>query len=194
MQNKDIKIVGIVLSGGKSRRMGQEKGLVKYKGKALIEYAIDSLKPLCHDLVISTANDAYSYLDLPMIADEIPDCGPIGGISTCMKAIEADVYLVISCDTPHIPTELFTDLLNQLKGNAIVPIDESGRKQPLVAAYASSASDFFHIALESRNLKMMHLLSSMGALYFKPSSDLDYYASKIFSNYNSMGDISDSKV
>ncbi|MGZ2370374.1 molybdenum cofactor guanylyltransferase [Ancylomarina sp. YFZ004] len=191
MQKKEVKIVGIVLSGGKSRRMGQEKGLVKYQGKALIEYAIETLKPLCHELVISTSNDDYSYLALPMIADEIPDCGPIGGISTCMKAVEADVYLVISCDTPHLPTELFTDLIAQLKGNAIIPIDETGRKQPLAACYSSSASSFFHEALKSGHLKMMSLLSKMDPLYYKPSPTLDYYQLNLFSNMNSMGDISD---
>lgn len=191
MQKKETKIVGIVLSGGKSSRMGQEKGLVKYHGKALIEYAIDTLKPLCHEMVISTANNDYTYLGLPMIADEIPDCGPIGGISTCMKVVEADVYLVISCDTPHVPTELFTDLVAQLKGKAIIPIDETGRKQPLAACYASSASSFFHEALKSGHLKMMSLLSEMDPLYYKPSPSLDYYQSNLFSNLNSMEDISD---
>ncbi|MCZ4695386.1 molybdenum cofactor guanylyltransferase [Ancylomarina euxinus] len=191
MLKKETKIVGIVLSGGKSSRMGQEKGLVKYQGKALIEYAIETLKPLCHEMVISTANDDYSYLGLPMIADEIPDCGPIGGISTCMKAIEADIYLVISCDVPHVPTQLFVDLLAELNGNAIIPIDETGRKQPLVACYASSASAYFHEALETGHLKMMSLLSKIHPLYIEPSIDLDYYKQNLFSNLNSMGDISD---
>jgi len=194
MQKQEVKIVGIVLSGGKSKRMGQEKGLVQFQGKALIEYAIATLKPLCHELVISTANDNYSYLALPLIADEIPDCGPIGGISTCMKAIEADIYLVISCDVPHVPSQLFVDLLRQLKGNAIIPIDETGRKQPLAACYATSASGYFHEALESGHLKMMSLLSKMNPLYFTPSPNLDYYQPNLFSNLNTMGDISDPKV
>ena len=191
MQTKKYKVLGIVLSGGKSRRMGQEKGLVKYKGKALIEYAIETLKPLCDELVISTANDAYAYLGLSMIADEIPDCGPIGGISTCMKAVNADVYLVVSCDVPNVPTELFSDLLAQVDGNAIIPIDETERKQPLSACYTSSSSIFFHKALKSRELKMMNLLKKIQPLYFKPSPNLDYYKSNLFSNLNSMGDISD---
>lgn len=191
MQKKEAKIVGIVLSGGKSKRMGQEKGLVKYRGKALIEYAIDTLKPLCHEMVISTANNDYTYLGLPLIADEIPDCGPIGGISTCIKAVEADIYLVISCDTPHLPTQLFTDLVAQLKDKAIIPIDETGRKQPLTACYASSASSFFHEALESRELKMMSLLLKMKPLYFRPSIDSSYYQSNIFSNLNSKDDTLD---
>lgn len=191
MQKKEAKIVGIVLSGGKSKRMGQEKGLVKYRSKALIEYAIDTLKPLCHEMVISTANNDYTYLGLPLIADEIPDCGPIGGISTCIKAVEADIYLVISCDTPHLPTQLFTDLVAQLKDKAIIPIDETGRKQPLTACYASSASSFFHEALESRELKMMSLLLKMKPLYFRPSIDSSYYQSNIFSNLNSKDDTLD---
>ncbi len=191
MQVKEEKIVGIVLSGGKSRRMGQEKGLVKYKRKALIEHAIETLKPLCDELVISTANDAYAYLGLPMIADEIPDCGPIGGISTCMKAVNADVYLVISCDVPNVPTELFSDLLAQVNENAVIPIDETERKQPLSACYTSSSSIFFHEALKSRELKMMNLLLKMKPLYFRPSIDSYYYQSNIFSNLNSKDDMLD---
>lgn len=194
MNKKEAKIVGIVLSGGKSSRMGQEKGLVEYKGKALIEYSIDTLKPLCHELVISTANNAYSYLALPMVADEIPDCGPIGGISACMNAVEGDIYLVISCDVPHVPSQLFADLLEQLKGHAIIPIDETGRKQPLAACYASSVSNYFHEALKSDQLKMMNLLSKIDPLYFKPSQNLDYYYPNLFSNLNTIGDISDPKV
>jgi molybdopterin-guanine dinucleotide biosynthesis protein A len=194
MQIKKERIVGIVLSGGKSRRMGQEKGLVKYKGKALIEYAIETIKPLCDELVISTANDEYAYLGLPMIADLIPDCGPIGGISTCMKAINADVYLVISCDVPHVPTELFSDLLLQLNGNAVIPIDEAGRKQPLSACYTSSSSIFFDDALKSGHLKMMCLLAKIEPLYFKPSIDSDYYQSNIFSNLNSKDDMLDRNI
>lgn len=189
MQKKEVRVVGIVLSGGKSRRMGQEKGLVKYKGKVLIEYAIDTLKPLCDELVISTSNDAYAYLGLPMIADEIPDCGPIGGISTCMKAVNADIYLVISCDVPNVPAELFSDLLVQLNGNAVIPIDETGRKQPLSACYASSASIYFHEALKSGELKMMNLLSKIEPIYFKPSINLNYYQSNIFWNLNSKDDM-----
>jgi molybdopterin-guanine dinucleotide biosynthesis protein A len=191
MQKKVDKIVGIILSGGKSRRMGQEKGLVKYKGKALVEYAIETLKPLCDNLVISTANDAYAYLGLLMITDEMPDCGPIGGISTCMKTINADVYLVISCDVPNVPTELFSDLLSQLNGNAVIPIDETGRKQPLTACYTSSSSIYFHEALESRELKLMNLLSKIEPLYFKPSINSAYYKSNIFSNINSKNDMLD---
>jgi len=189
MQKIEKKIVGIVLSGGKSKRMGQEKGLVQYQGKALIEYAIETLKPLCHELVISTANDDYAYLTYPMIADEIPDCGPIGGINTCMKTTDADIYLVISCDTPHVPTDLFVDLIAQLKGNAVVPVDETGRKQPLAACYSSQASSFFQEALEFGNLKMMSLLSKLNPLYFDPDSKARYYRSDIFSNLNSLNDI-----
>ena len=191
MQKMETKIVGIVLSGGKSRRMGQEKGLVTYKGKALIEYAIDTLKPLCDELVISTTNDAYAYLGLPMIADEIPNCGPIGGISTCMKVVNADIYLVVSCDVPHVPTELYADLLKEMKAKAVIPIGDDERKQPLVACYSSDAFSFFQDAMESVDLKMMDLLSKIEPLYFKPSINSAYYQSNIFSNLNSKDDLLD---
>ncbi|MDE5422670.1 molybdenum cofactor guanylyltransferase [Ancylomarina sp. DW003] len=189
MQKLEKKIVGIVLSGGKSRRMGQEKGLVKYQDKTLIEYAIESIQPLCDDLVISTANENYQYLSLPLIADEIPDCGPIGGIYTCMKNKPADVYLIISCDVPHVPTELFVELLQKLDGNAVIPVGEDERKQPLIACYSSEAFSFFEDAMKSNDLKMMNLLKQLNPKYYKLSPAADFYKSDIFCNLNSKDDM-----
>ena len=69
---------GIILAGGKSSRMGSDKGLLPYKGKPLVTYAIEVLRPLTDRIIIVGNNEAYKQFDCPLIPDEIADCGPPG--------------------------------------------------------------------------------------------------------------------
>jgi len=187
---KDKKIVGIILSGGKSSRMGSEKGLVDWNGKPLIEYSIDCLKGVCNKIVISSNKDCYNYLNLPVIADEIKDCGPIGGIFSCMNNIKADLYLVISCDVPYVPTQLYADLLENIKdADLIYPIEKDGRKQPLISVYTRTCLPVIKGELLVGNYKMMKLLSLLKEKAFKLSPQLSYYNPKLLSNANTPDDI-----
>lgn len=183
-------VTGIILSGGKSSRMGTEKGLVKHKGKALIEYSIEALLPICDQLVISSNKDCYDYLNLPVIADELKECGPIGGIYSCMHSVKSDIYLVLSCDVPNVLSELFKDLLNEIgEENLICPIDGNGRRQPLIAAYSSSCFPIIESELIKGNFKMMKLIDLLNPRLFSITDELSYYTSKLLSNVNSPIDI-----
>jgi molybdopterin-guanine dinucleotide biosynthesis protein A len=181
------KVTGIILSGGKSSRMGAEKGLVKYKGKALIEYSVNALRSVCDELVISSGNDCYAYLEIPIVSDEIENCGPIGGIYSCMKAIPSDIYLVISCDVPHITSHLFVELLDVLDENeAVIPLDDRGNNQPLAACYTSNCLPVFQKELMEGRLKMMKLLSKLNVQYCPVSK-----SENLFFNANSPDDVKD---
>jgi len=78
-------ITGIILAGGKSSRMGKDKGWVLFRKKPLIDYAVELLGGICQSIVISANNSAYDKLGLPVYHDIIPDSGPMGGIYTCLK-------------------------------------------------------------------------------------------------------------
>ncbi|PKQ62249.1 hypothetical protein BZG02_13100 [Labilibaculum filiforme] len=184
------KVTGIILSGGKSSRMGREKGLVEYQGKALIEYSIDALRTVCDELIISSGNDCYSYLGIPIVNDEVENCGPIGGIYTCMKAVPSDIYLVVSCDVPNITSHLFSNLLSVLDQNeAVIPIDANNKFQPLVACYSSTCLPVFESELKEGRLKMMKLLEKLKVLYHKIPPEVDSNGSNLFFNANTPDDI-----
>ncbi len=188
IENKQI--VGIVLSGGKSSRMGTEKGLVKWKGKSLIEYSVDCLRNNCKSVVVSSNKDCYNYLELPVVADEIEDCGPIGGIYSCMKAVKADYYLVLACDVPNVPFQLFDDLLSFIgDADVIFPIDNDERWQPLISVYKASCFKVIEEELLKRNYKMMKLLNLLNVKTFSITNELTYFNSKMLSNANSLQDI-----
>jgi len=187
---QEKKSIGIVLSGGKSSRMGTEKGLVKWQSKALIEYSVKCLNSICNNIVISSNNEDYNYLNLPVIKDEIANCGPLGGIYSCMKNISADYYYVISCDVPNVPTELFKDLFKNIReADLIYAVDSKGKKQPLVAIYKRSCFLTIESELLNGNYRMMKLLEKIKAKEYLVTQDLKYYRDNILSNANSPEDL-----
>ena len=70
----------IILAGGKSSRMGFDKGLLKVKDKYIIQDLIDELSNNFTNTLISANNKEYEMFKLPIISDKIKDIGPIGGI------------------------------------------------------------------------------------------------------------------
>ena len=88
-------LTGAILSGGESSRMGTDKGLIRYKDKYLVEYGIEILKQLCKQVYIGTKNIKYEIFNLPLLPDEYPNLGPIGGIYTALKKSKQGCLILI---------------------------------------------------------------------------------------------------
>ena len=129
-------LTGIILAGGKSSRMGRDKGLIDYQGKPLIQYSIDVLKNICKKIFISSSNEKYHFLGYNVIPDEIEGIGPIGGIYSCLKKSKTSLNVVLSCDTPFITEELIFYILSFINGyDVIVPSGSGGVPEPLCGIY-----------------------------------------------------------
>jgi molybdopterin-guanine dinucleotide biosynthesis protein A len=61
---------GIVLAGGKSTRMGKDKGLISWKGRTLVEHAVEIIAPLCAGIIISSNNRDYEFLGFRVLPDQ----------------------------------------------------------------------------------------------------------------------------
>lgn len=110
------RVAAVILAGGLGRRMGGvDKGLIEYRGRPLIEWALDTLSPQADPLVISANRNleryaAYGHRVLP---DTLPDFpGPLAGVLAALEAVRADWLLVTPCDTPHLPPDLAAQLLH----------------------------------------------------------------------------------
>lgn len=131
----------IVMAGGESRRMGQDKALLKIDGVPLIMRIVDGLRPHFKEILIS-ANDSqrYSFLKLPVIPDREPRRGPLMGIASALEAAVHDTAFVHACDIPDTDVDLAQMLLRACRGCvAAVPRSSSGRLEPLFAAYRKEA-------------------------------------------------------
>ena len=75
------RISGIILAGGKSRRMGQDKALLELDGKPILQHVLDRIAPLCAEIIL-VANDApaYALFAVKIISDVLPGKGSLGGL------------------------------------------------------------------------------------------------------------------
>ena len=81
MKNKK-NITGIILAGGKSSRMGTDKGFVMYKNKAFIQHIIEAIHPLVDEIIIVSNNPDYDVFKLKRVNDIIENAGPLAGVYT----------------------------------------------------------------------------------------------------------------
>lgn len=133
------ELTGIVLAGGKSERMGLDKGLMEWKGRQLVQYSIEALRPFCGHILIIAGNNEYARFGFPMVKDEYPDIGPMGGLHAGLKASNNEHHIVLSCDMPMVDEEIIRSLLAGSRNyQAVVPAVDN-RLIPVCAYYNSSA-------------------------------------------------------
>ncbi len=130
-------ISGIILAGGKSSRMGEDKALKKVNGISLIEFSINNLQPQVNQIFINTNQNKQDYLKFgyPLISDLNPDrLGPLSGIYSALKAITSNWAFFSACDTPNLPKDIVTRLYHQAQQQQkLIAVVETNKKlQPLV--------------------------------------------------------------
>ena len=132
----------VIQAGGESRRMGQDKALLPFLGKPLIQRLIGRLSPLADELLVTTNHpEAYRFLGLPLFPDVIPGRGALGGLYTALSAASQPLVAVIACDMPFASPQLLEverDLLLATGSDAVIPQTEGGT-EPFHAVYRREA-------------------------------------------------------
>ncbi len=98
-------LLGLVLTGGRSIRMGQDKSLLVYHAKPQREHLTELLRPVCETVYWSVNADQACALTDPMqpfLVDDLPDAGPLSGIVSAMMHRPDAAWLVVPCDLPHL--------------------------------------------------------------------------------------------
>ena len=113
--DNQTKVTGVILAGGLARRMNnQDKGLVKYKGRPMVSYAIAALGAVADQTLINANRnrEQYEKFGLPVVADQTDSFdGPLAGVLSAMIHTDADVLIVMPCDSPLIKAEHLQKLL-----------------------------------------------------------------------------------
>lgn len=106
---------GLVLAGGKSQRMGFDKGTVNWFGKEQRYYLADLLKPLCNEVFISCREDQRSQIpvDYNALTDTFIGLGPYGAILSAFREQPDSAWLVIACDLPLLDLETIQYLIDR---------------------------------------------------------------------------------
>jgi molybdopterin-guanine dinucleotide biosynthesis protein A len=127
----------VIQAGGQSRRMGQNKALLPFKGQPLIQRVVDRVRLLADELLITTNGpELYQFLNLPMFADLLPGTGAPGGLYTALSAASYPLVAVIACDMPFVSADLlgYERDLYGADWDVVIPRLNSGW-EPLHAIY-----------------------------------------------------------
>ncbi len=114
-------ITGMVLAGGRARRMGgDDKGLIQFAGKPLISYALSALSPVV-DQVLVNANrnlDVYASFGHAVVSDQTSDFdGPLAGILSGMEYCDSQYLMTVPCDCPLITQQSLERLVSATQGS-----------------------------------------------------------------------------
>ena len=153
-------ITGIILAGGKSSRMGKDKGFLKLNGTSFVEYSIKAMKPLVSQMMIVSNNPDYDVFKLKRVDDIIKDSGPLAGIYSGLKHSKTNYNLVLSCDIPLIKKEILKKLVEVEDENFdIVQIESNGKSMPLIALYKKHCETIFYKLLQNNERRLQTAVS-----------------------------------
>ncbi len=131
-----VEPVGIVLAGGSSRRMGQDKALLAAGGESLPARAARRLAGLCAEVAVADRGRGL-LPGLPSVPDG-PGRGPAAGILGAAAAYPGRRLLVLACDLPRVPEGLLAALADPVEPDWVVPRWRDG-VEPLCALYGPAA-------------------------------------------------------
>lgn len=128
------QIAAFILAGGASSRMGTDKSQLRLEQQTFTQRIAETLLQLTDSVFIVGRDSDES--SLRSVADVYPKWGALGGIHAALAACSREWAIVVACDLPFVTSELFSYLAEQrMDHDAIVPIQEDGRPQPLAALY-----------------------------------------------------------
>ena len=189
--NSQTKVTGVILAGGRAVRMNnQDKGLINFKGRPMLSYAIAALAPAVDNILINANRniDQYRQFGWPVISD-LSDSfdGPLAGVLSAMIHTDADILVVMPCDSPLIQTEhLQKLLLARIENNADVAVAFDGiRLHPVFFAVKTGLQSSLQDYLADGQRKVAAWLMQQNSVAVDFSDEL-----KIFSNINTMNELS----
>lgn len=138
-----VPIFGLVLAGGKSSRMGQDKSQLVYAGKPQFQAAYELLERVCEKVFVSSRKDQFEasvFGRYPQVVDleSYAGHGPLSGILSAMKAHPQAAWFVLACDLPFVTPETLKYLIDNRRPDAVASAYRSssdGLPEPLCAIW-----------------------------------------------------------
>lgn len=152
----------VILTGGKSSRMGRPKALLPFAGEPLIAHVVRKLKRIFAEAVVVAAPEQeLPTLPVTLVRDEVAYQGPVSGIYHGLKASTREACFVTSCDAPFLNLQLISGLVSQLSDFDVVVPYWQERFQPLHAVYRRHVFPLLREQLNRGELRPISLYSKV---------------------------------
>jgi molybdopterin-guanine dinucleotide biosynthesis protein A len=155
----------VIMAGGDSRRMGQDKANLVLGERTLLQNLAATLQPLFADVIVSVRQPRPG-IDLPQICDDPAHSGPLAGLAAALERTTTPWIFIVACDMPFITPAVIEYLaLQRAEYHAVVPV-VGGHPQPLAAFYAGSGLDEVRACLRGKGKHSFRaLLDTMRVCY-----------------------------
>jgi molybdopterin-guanine dinucleotide biosynthesis protein A len=155
-------VTGAILAGGRSRRMGSDKGLLPFGGRRLVEVVLERVRPLFPQvMIIADDSVAYGRFGVPVEGDRVPDKGPLGGIHAALCASRFPHTFCIACDMPLANPTVIAHLCSLARDHdVVVPCSAKGL-EPLHAVYARSCLPHLERMIRENRLRVDALYAAV---------------------------------
>ena len=162
VRDKLPDITGVILVGGLSRRMGQDKILLTIDGTPLISLIHRKMLSLFEEvLVIGHHRPEFDSLNIISHGDLIPECGILGGIYTGLSLSKTHYIFTVAGDMPFLDNDLIVEVASQRTDNdSVIPKGPSGM-EPLFAVYSQTCLDPIRKNLEKGQLKVLKAVNKL---------------------------------
>ncbi|HSY37780.1 MAG TPA: molybdenum cofactor guanylyltransferase [Acidobacteriaceae bacterium] len=131
VQDAKLPVHGFVLAGGKSSRMGEDKALLRFCGRPMVEIAVEKLRGFCAEVTIAgNREDLREFA--PVVRETRTGVGPAAGIEAGLGAASEEWALFVPVDVPLVPGELLRRWCEEALrvGMSVSLLGAGGRKQP----------------------------------------------------------------
>jgi molybdopterin-guanine dinucleotide biosynthesis protein A len=186
-----MKISAVLLAGGKSRRMGEDKATILFRNAPLWQIQVDLLRKLqLEELFISAQTDPpWRPADIQFVPDDKPSRGPLSGITAALSRISGDHLLALAIDMPFMAESYLRGLCEKIeRGRGAVPFIEN-QAEPLAAVYPRDAHDEVVDALSGNDFSLQSLVRKLIAAEKLQPIQVSEEEKAFFRNLNEPGDL-----
>lgn len=177
-------ITAIILAGGKSSRMGQNKALVKFKGLPLIQHAYNAIRPVSDEILISSNITLPGFSTSITIPDKFHNIGPIGGIYSCLEASQTELNLITTCDTPLLSTEFYKYLIEKAMDFDISNPVHQDINEPVIGVFRKRVLPVVFSFIEKKVYSPAKIIQSFKNQLIPIDPSLPFYHPLMFQSIN----------
>lgn len=151
-----------ILAGGKSRRMGRDKKDLLWQGKTFLGHLIQKGEAAGFGEILISCNQPIET-PFPVLGDRLPDRGPLAGLEQLLNASSYEWTLVVSVDTPQLPTALFWQLSDAVQGGCPMLLKTVDGPQPFPGCYPKRIAKEIAPLLKEGGAPVRALLARTGS-------------------------------
>ncbi|MEK6527236.1 MAG: molybdenum cofactor guanylyltransferase [Nitrospirota bacterium] len=157
-------MTGVLLAGGKSRRMGRDKRFLELEGRTLLERALSVLESLFSEVIVVVAEPVLrlSGLRHQVVTDLVPNCATLGGLYTGLSSAAHGRIFAAACDMPFLNQSVIKWMAKLDRNADVVMAQLANGLQPMHAVYSKACLPHLERMLNARNLKVQELSQTPG--------------------------------